>query len=151
MTRPPERSSSVAAILAINAGLRKEAHITSDPSSTRGTTGASAASVVHASRMPSSGSPGVAEQQVVEDPDRVEPDGFRVLGEGEGLREGRDAARRGVALGEGQRDADAHRAESSDASRCVTASAGSRTNDSAMSPRHTHRARPRGSRHRRGA
>src|SRR5262245_19384992 len=56
--RPPDRSSSVPAILAIRPAFRNDEHMTRAPSSTRGTTGASAASVVHASLRPSSASGG---------------------------------------------------------------------------------------------
>ena len=91
-------------------GLRNDEHMTSAPSSTRGTTAPSAASVVHASRMPSSGSPTDRNSRWSKTQTRIEPERLGVLGVRERLGERRGASVRGVALGEGERDADAHRA-----------------------------------------
>ena len=67
---PPESSCVAAAIRASTPGGWKAVHATSGPRSMRSVIPASQASVVHASHGPRSG---VAVQQMVADPERVEP------------------------------------------------------------------------------
>ena len=99
MKRPPLTSSIVAAIFAISPGGWKPAQATSGPSRTRSVAAASAPSSVHASHGARSG---VAVEQVVADPDRVEAARLRRPRHREVLRPA------DLALDLGELDADPH-------------------------------------------
>ena len=75
--RPPLTSSIAAAMRAISPGGWNARQATSGPISTRSVSAAIAASSVQASHGPRSGSSVVAIEQVVAEPDRVEPDLLR--------------------------------------------------------------------------
>ena len=88
ISRPPEMPSTVAACLASIAGAWKPVDATRGPSSTRSVTAASAASDVH--DLPRAPGRAVREvvEQVVAEPERVEPRGLGGPGHGDQLRPG---------------------------------------------------------------
>ena len=99
---PPESSCVAAAIRASTPGGWNAVHATSGPSSMRSVIPASQASVVQASHGPRSG---VAVQQMVADPERVEPHLLRCP------RHRRDLVAARYVLHLGQLDPDLHRPE----------------------------------------
>ena len=96
-------------IFAMSPAFRNDEHITSAPSSTRWITPASAERVVQASCRPSSGSSGKRNSRWSKTPDRIgEADTLGAF-EVDRLGERRGPTILEVAVGQGNRDADAHR------------------------------------------
>ena len=80
MNRPSLISSNASAILASSAGLRNDVQATSGPSSIFVVTAASALRKVKTSQQPTFSPSGVAEDDMIGEPEGVEADRLRRLG-----------------------------------------------------------------------